>query len=158
MLHLTDIKKYERCPRAFWLSRRQKKEFVPFVNYNESMSELVKQLLMIREEDAFVGKANDSGELALQALHEKKVLIHARFVYEDLRINVPFLVQEDGRRILYFTYRSCFPKEHEAVRMAQYLAVLEKLGVSIDAVYAIHLNAAYVRGKELDVRQLLIVD
>ena len=53
MLHLTDIKKYERCPRAFWLSRRQKKEFVPFVNYNESMSELVKQLLMIREEDAF---------------------------------------------------------------------------------------------------------
>ncbi len=42
--------------------------------------------------------------------------------------------------------------------MAQYLAVLEKLGVSIDAVYAIHLNAAYVRGKELDVRQLLIVD
>ena len=46
MLHLTDIKKYERCPRAFWLSRRQKKEFVPFVNYNESMSELVKQLLM----------------------------------------------------------------------------------------------------------------
>lgn len=36
------------------------------------MSELVKQLLMIREEDAFVGQANDSGELALQALHEKK--------------------------------------------------------------------------------------
>ena len=71
MLHLTDIKKYERCPRAFWLSRRQKKEFVPFVNYNESMSELVKQLLMIREEDAFVGQANDSGELALQALRKK---------------------------------------------------------------------------------------
>ena len=72
MLHLTDIKKYERCPRAFWLSRRQKKEFVPFVNYNESMSELVKQLLMIREEDAFVGQANDSGELALQRCMRKK--------------------------------------------------------------------------------------
>ena len=158
MLHLTDIKKYERCPRAFWLSRRKKKEFVPFVNYNESMSELVKQLLMIREEEAFIGQANDSGELALQALREKKVLIHARFVYEDLRINVPFLMQEDGRRILYFTYRSCYPKEHEAVRIAQYLAVLEKLDVSIDEIYAIHLNAAYVRGKELDVRQLLIID
>ena len=86
------------------------------------------------------------------------MFIHARFVYEDLRINVPFLMQEDGRRILYFTYRSCYPKEHEAVRIAQYLAVLEKLDVSIDEIYAIHLNAAYVRGKELDVRQLLIID
>ena len=56
MLHLTDIKKYERCPRAFWLSRRKKKEFVPFVNYNESMSELVKQLLMIRDEDVLPGR------------------------------------------------------------------------------------------------------
>lgn len=158
MLHLTDIKKYERCPRAFWLSRRKKKEFVPFVNYNESMSELVKQLLMIREEDAFIGQANDCGELALKALAEKKVLVHARFVYEDLRINVPFLIQEEGRRIIYFTYRSCYPKEHEAARIAQYLAVLDKLGVDIDEVYAIHLNAEYVRGKELDVKQLFIIN
>ena len=55
MLHLTDIKKYERCPRAFWLSRRQKKEFVPFVNYNESMSELVKQLLQDTYDVAYPG-------------------------------------------------------------------------------------------------------
>lgn len=158
MLHLTDIKKYERCPRAFWLSRRKKKEFVPFVNYNESMSELVKQLLMIRDEDVFVGQANDSGDLALAALSTKRVLIHARFVYKDLRINIPFLIQENGKRILYFTYRSCYPKEQEAVKIAQNLAVLDKLGVSVDEVYAIHLRADYVRGSELDVHQLLQID
>ena len=158
MLHLTDIKKYERCPRAFWLSRRKKKEFVPFVNYNESMSELVKQLLMIRDEDVFVGQANDSGDLALAALSTKRVLIHARFVYKDLRINIPFLIQENGKRKLYFTYRSCYPKEQEAVKIAQNLAVLDKLGVSVDEVFAIHLRADYVRGSELDVHQLLQID
>lgn len=158
MLHITDIRKYERCPRAFWLSRRIKKDFVPFVNYNESMSELVKQRLMLREEDIFCGEPNDAGELALAALSEKKVLMHARFVYRDLRINIPFLIQEDGKNIVYFTYRNCFPKEQEAQRIALHLAVLEKLNIKIDEVYAIHLNANYIRQKELDVHQLLIIN
>lgn len=158
MLHISDIKKYERCPRSFWLSRKEKKTYVPFVNYNESMTDLCKELLMIQEEDAFQGNVGDEGALALEALQTHNVLINARFVYEDMRVKIPFLLQEDGKRIVYFTYHSCYPKESEAVGMADTLTILEYLGIHIDEVYAIHLNPAYVRKDTLDVRELLAVN
>lgn len=157
MLHIADIKKYERCPRSFWLSRREKKAFVPFVNYNESMKDLCKELLMIQDEDVFEGNVGDDGDLALAALTTHKVLINARFVYEDMRVKVPFLVQEDGKRIIYFTFRSCYPKEAEAKGMADTLQILRYIGIQVDEVYAIHLNHDYVRQKELDVRELLVI-
>ncbi|MEF9968420.1 MAG: DUF2779 domain-containing protein, partial [Longicatena sp.] len=118
MYHISDIKKYERCPRSFWLSRSNRKNFIPFVNYNENMSELCKELLMIAEDNAFVGKVNDDGALALAAYKEKKTLINARFAYEDVRIKVPFLLCEEDKTILYFTFTNCFPKESEAQGMA----------------------------------------
>ncbi|MGX8852965.1 DUF2779 domain-containing protein [Amedibacillus sp. YH-ame10] len=156
MYHLSDIKKMERCPRFFWLSRKERKDFVPFINYNENMSDLVREFLMIQ--DAFVGKVGDEGSLALDAFHEKKTLVNARFVYRDLRVKVPVLVQEAGVVTMYMTYRSCFPKEKEAQYIADTLSVLEKLDIHVDQVLAIHLNANYVREEDLDVKELLVVN
>lgn len=155
MLHLSDFKKMERCPRYFWLSRKERKEYIPFINYNENMSELVQELLKLK--DVFVGKTNDDGALALQALQEGKTLVNARFAYRDLRIKVDVLCQEDTDCRLYMCYKSCYPKEKEAQSIADTLCVLNKLGVHVDEVYAIYLNADYVRGELLDVKQLLLV-
>lgn len=157
MLHISDIKKYDRCPRSFWLSRKERKSFVPFVNYNENMKELCKELLMIGD-DAYEGNVGDEGELALAALKTYKVLIDARFSYEDMRVKIPFLIQDGERKIVYFTYKSCYPKESEAQFMADNLSVLELLGIQIDEVYAIHLNQAYVRENDLDIKQLLVIN
>lgn len=157
MLHISDIKKYDRCPKSFWLSRKEKKPFVPFVNYNENMKDLCKELLMIGE-DAYEGSVGDEGKLALAALQTHKILINARFTYEDMRVKIPFLIQEDDKKIVYFTYKSCYPKESEAQFMADTLSVLECIGIHIDEVYAIHLNASYVRENNIDIKQLLIVN
>lgn len=156
MLHLSDVKKLERCPRYFWLSRKERKDFIPFINYNESMSELIKERVMIT--DCFEGHVNDDGDLALQAYKEGKSLVNARFAYRDMRIKVPLLLQEEGRTLLYMSYKSCFPKEREASVIADTLAILEKVNVHVDAIYAIHLNAAYVRKEKLDVHELLIIN
>lgn len=156
MYHISDIKKMERCERLFWLSRREDQTFTPFVNYNESMSELVKEKLMLHD-DCFVGQPNDDPTLALTAYHQKKNLLNARFAYEDLRIKIPVLLQENGKTIVYMTYHTCYPKEHEAQYIADMFAVLKLLHMQVDEVYAIHLNAAYVRGKELDVHSLLTI-
>ena len=155
MYHVTDFKKYERCQRMFWLSRKERKQMIPFVNYNMSMIELCKELLMIQ--DPFEGAANDDGALALAALSTHAWLLNARFAHEDLRVKIPIMYQEDGKRIVYFTYSSCYPKEGEAQKMADTLSVLELLGIFIDEVYVIHLNPDYVRGEQLDVRALLII-
>lgn len=155
MLHISDIKKYERCPRLFQLSRTLKKEVTPFIHYQENMMELVKQRLRIQV--GFVGQANDEGQLALDALKKETVLLNARFCYEDMRVKIPVIMQEEGKRIAYFTYKTCFPKEGEAQYIADTICVLEMLDVVIDEIYIIHLNADYVRQGELDVDQLLII-
>lgn len=156
MYHVSDFKKYERCQRMFWLSRKERKSMIPFVNYNMNMMELCQELLMIK--DPFIGEANDEGERALAALEKYTWLLNARFVYEDLRVKIPILYQEAGKRIVYFTSTNCYPKEGEAKRMADTLSVLSLLGIDVDEVYLIHLNADYVRGKELDVRNLLVIN
>ena len=156
MYHISDIKKMDRCDRLFWLARRQKQEFTPFVNYNESMSALVKERLML-DEHIFEGKANDDASLTMGAFKEGKTLVNARFAYEDLRIKIPVLLQEDGKIILYMTYRNCFPKEFEAQYICDHLQVLALLDIFVDEVYAIHLNADYVRQEELDVFSLLTI-
>ena len=108
-------------------------------------------------QDPFEGAANDDGALAFAALSTHTWLLNARFAYEDLRVKIPIMYQEDGKRIVYFTYSSCYPKEGEAQKMADTLSVLELLGIFIDEVYVIHLNPDYVRGEQLDVRALLII-
>lgn len=156
MFHISDFKKYERCPRMFWLSRKQPKSFVPFISYNMSMIELCKELLMIS--DAFEGMPNDDSDLAQEALKTHKWLLNARFAYEDLRVKVPILLQEDGKRIAYFPFSTCYPKENEAVKIADTLAVLALLKITIDEVYCIHLHADYIRGESLEVRELLLIE
>lgn len=155
MLHLSDFKKMERCPKLFWLSRREKKGFISYINYNENMSQLVISLLMLK--DPFVGKVNDDGALAIDAFHKGKVLVNARFTYRDLRIKVDVLLQEDGVCKLYVCYKSCYPKERESQHIADTLSVLKKLDIEVDEVYAIYLNASYKRGDTLDVHSLLLI-
>lgn len=155
MIHIADIKKYERCENYYWYSQKDPKPSIPFLYYNENMIELCKELLMVR--DYFEGNANDDPALALAALKEKDCLINARFAYGGIRVKIPIMIQEGERWLVYFTYVSCFPKETEAQKLADTLCVLEACGVKIANVLCIHLNAEYVRKGALNVKKLLVV-
>lgn len=156
MLHVTDIKKYERCPRLFQLASTIQKERVPFIVFQENMVDLVKQRLRIQT--CFEGQPNDECQVALEAMKTNTALINARFAYLDMRIKIPVMLQEDGKRSVYFTYKSCYPRESDAQYMADTLSVLELLNIQVDAVYVIHLNADYVRKDTLDVDALLVIN
>lgn len=156
MYHISDFKKLERCPKQYWLSKRVEKEFVPYITYNEDIIALSIELLMIQ--NVFTGQPNDPKELAIEAFKNKKNLVNARFSYEDLRVKVPILLQEEERVQVYFPFVNCYPKESEAQMMADTLSVLEKCDIKVDEVYAIHLNADYIREETLDVRKLLVVN
>lgn len=156
MYHISDLKKLERCPKQYWLSKRVEKEFVPYVTYNEDIIALSIELLMMQ--NIFVGQPNDSKKLAIEAFKERKNLVNARFSYEDLRVKVPILLQEEGCVQVYFPFVSCYPKENEAQMMADTLSVLRECGINVDEVYAIHLNADYLREETLEVRKLLVIN
>lgn len=156
MIHLSDIKKFDRCEKLYQLSQEQPQQFFPFVFYNENMISLCLDLLQIT--DYFNGQVGDDGQLALHALQKQSALINARFSYGELRIKVPIMVKTSDKWNIYFTFRSCYPKEREAVSMADTIAVLKRLQIPVKEVFAIHLNANYVREETLDVKQLLIIN
>lgn len=155
MLHITDIRKFERCKRMFQLSHQTRKQTIAFINYNENMMDLVKRRLGI--ENAYEGIVNDEGARAMAALETHEVLINARFVYADMRVKIPVMIQRDGKRTVYFTYMTCFPKEGEAQTMADTLQVLELLHIHVDEINILHLNAQYVRHGALDVQNLFTI-
>lgn len=154
MLHLSDIRKWERCERCFWLSTRKPKAFTPFVNVNENIYELVKQYFDLT--DAFEGEANDDADKALNALETKNALLNARFSYRDLRIKVPLLLKKKDGFAMIMIYRLSFPKEKEAQAIADMLYVLQKCGVPIVKVSALHLNGSYTRMGSLNVKELFV--
>ncbi|MCI9312401.1 MAG: DUF2779 domain-containing protein [Erysipelotrichaceae bacterium] len=155
MMHLSDIRHYERCARLAWLCAHEPQPFVPFVYMQESMSELAKQYFHL--EDYFEGNVGDDPALAMAALKTKDVLLNARFTIHDLRIKISMMKRSEEGWDIYFFYSSCYPKESEAQKLADTLQVLKALNVLVKKVWIVHLNAAYVRSDELDVQQLLLV-
>lgn len=155
MMHISDIKHYERCERLFWLCEYEPQPFQPFVYFHESMSELIKIYFSL--EQYFEGHVGDDPMLALHALQSETVLLNARFAKDDLRVKIPLMIKEAEQWIIYFAYSSCYPKESEAQKLADTLCVLDALDISYSEVKIIHLNANYVRKEQLDVQELLVV-
>ncbi len=156
MKRISDIKKWERCEKMLWLSKKEPQPFVPFVFYNEDIYALIQKKLHI--ESWFEGKPNDTNEAFFANENNFQFFSKVRFQFSDLRIRIPLMEKyKDGYRI-YFVYASCFPKESEAQSLADQLWVLEQLNINVKKVNIIHLNSEYVREQELDAQQLLIVN
>lgn len=154
-MHISDFKYYERCKRLLWLKHHQPKPYVPFVYYNESMSELLKQYFHL--EAFFEGKAGDDASLALAAVEQYDALLNARFSYANIRIKIPLMRKTNAGWCVYFTYAACFPREQEAIKLADTITVLEACGIVVSDVQIIHLNCDYIRKDVLDVNELFIV-
>ena len=116
MKRINDIKKWERCEKMLWLSKKEPQPFVPFVFYNEDMYSLCKQKLHVLSH--FEGSVGDTNDAFFQNEKNESFFFKVRFTYENLRIRIPIMEKyKDGYR-LYFTYASCFPKESEAQSIA----------------------------------------
>lgn len=156
MFHLTDIKKFNRCNKYFSLARKEPIPFFPYAYCNYNTIELCIQYLELT--DYYQGCPNDEGERVIQALTDHQAFVSARFVYEDLRVTIPFLIKEKKGYTVIFVFNQCYPKENEAIAMADACWVLEQNHIKINQVKLFHLNANYIREAELDVKQCLILD
>lgn len=158
MLHISDITKMERCLRAFQLSRIQKPESTHFINLDVDLNKCIMEYFMVKEEEVFVGVRNDDPNRVVEAFSDYKYFMNARFAYDDCRIKIPFMMKdEDHQLIVYFTSLQLYPKEGQAQYIADTLEVLRLCGYEVKEVYLFHLNAEYVRDKELDVRKAFMI-
>ncbi len=156
MLHITDIQKYLQCPYLYLYSLNgEKKDYVSYLRSGESFLSLVEKKLHIT--DAFYGQIGDKTEKSLAAMEKYEWLLRARFEYLGLRVNVLALHKNGEYWDAYFGRAELYPRDEEAVYMADHLWVLRKLGIAIGNIYSIHYNHDYVREDELDYDQLLKV-
>ena len=156
MFHISDCKKYNRCHRLFVLDQiREKEPYNSFIRIDEKIADLAVQKLGIT--DYFLGVRNDDAGIAMDALEKYEWLSRARFEYGGLRIKVPFLHRVKGGWDLYFLFNGLYPKNDDMQFYCDTVWVLEHLGIHIQEYYIIHLNADYVRGKELDPKELFVI-
>lgn len=156
MFHISDFKKYSRCPRIYFNDMKEDdKEYHPFVRSDEKTTELAIKKLHIK--DYFLGAVGDPMQKSLDAMQKYEWLVKARFEYHDLRIKVPFLQHTKHGWNLYFLFIGIYPHANDMAFYDNTVWVLEQNEIEIDNIYIIHLNAEYVRGEELDPEQLYVI-
>lgn len=154
MIHLSDIRKYEKCEVLLWQSKHDPQPYFPFLHPSLSMSELCK--IYFDLQTCFEGHAGDDPALAMQALQDAPALVNARFAAQGVRVKIPLMIRGQSGFLVYFAYRSCFPRESEAQMIADHLSVLQALDIPVEDVRVICLDPAYVRGRELDIKAMLV--
>lgn len=156
MFHISDCKKYTRCPRLYFNDLAdENKEYHPFVRLDEKITSLAIEKLGIS--DYFLGKVGDPKEAAIQAMEKNEWLVKARFEYSSLRVKVPFLHKTNGGWDLYFLFNGIYPHANDMAFYNDTVWVLKQNGIIIDQIYIIHLNASYVRQKDLDPHELFVI-
>lgn len=155
MIHLSDIRKYERCQTLLWRARHEPIPFFPFVHPSVSMSELAVRYFDLHH--YYEGKAGDPAECGLKAIQQYDDLVNVRFEAQGIRVRITLMRRGENGFHVYFGYRSCYPHESEAQQIADALSILKALQIPVDGVYIICLNAKYKRKDMLDVRSLLLI-
>ncbi len=157
MFHISDCRKYRRCPRLFVMAMNteEKEEYRQFVRLDETVTDLAMERIGVR--DPFVGQRNDRPELALEAMKTHDWLVKARFEYEGLRIKVPFLHRTENGWDLYFLFVGLYPQGADMFPYCALVWVLAGLGIEIGEIRMIHLDAEYVREGELDLQKLFCI-
>lgn len=154
MFHISDIKKFKKCPRLYYLSIDSVSEFQPYLRNDEELTALIIKYLGI--DNYYLGVRGDDNQRVLSEIDNFEWFVKARFEYNDLRVKIPFLHKTENGFDLYFTLYALYPHDDDADYYRYNIWVLEKLGIRINNISIIHLNANYVLGDSLDVNELFI--
>ena len=156
MFHLSDIRKFERCEKLLYLKVHKPLPFSLFMACHENIVELGIRYFGL--DVFFLGETGDSMDRVLSAWNDFDVFVNARFSYDELRVTIPFLFKKtDGTVKVVFASKQRYPKESEAQQYADSVWVLRQAGLRVDEAMILHLNEHYVRSKELDVFELLLL-
>ncbi len=156
MFHISDCKKYNRCPILYWKDTvNDNHDYIQFVRLDEQITTLAVQKLKIH--DYFLGEKRDPAERALNALGSFEWLVKARFEYKTLRVKVPFLHRVNDGYDVYFLFVGLFPLTTDMQFYCDTIWVLENNHIKIKNIYIIHLNANYERKEQLDLDELFVI-
>ena len=154
-MHVSDIKRFLRCPRLYQLSLETKTKFHLYFNISTDIDESIAKKLNI--EKYYVGITNQESSDTLLVANNYNWIFKARFSYNGLRIRVPLLYVDGNNCDVYSIVLSTQALENEGNNMAYTKYVLEGNGLKINNYYILFLNKDYVYKDKLDDDKLWIL-
>lgn len=156
MFHISDIKKFLRCEKYYFLNKDINNSFFPYLRSNQSINELLIDYFNIKDK-CFIGVKNDKTDRFFSEKDNYEWFSYPRFSDGELRINIPFMHKIDDSYDLYFIYHGTLIKELDLITYRISCQILIKLGLSINNIFLIHLNENYVNDGVLNTKNLFIV-
>lgn len=154
MFHISDIKKYNKCPRYYFLSRTSSQNYFNFFRNETNIVDIYKSIFNI--DSCFIGKIGDDPNLVLKEIDNYDYFINARFAYKDLRVKVSLLKKEDSGFSLFF-FKPILSKELDVNSIYITFDVLRKNNINITNIYLIYVNKDYILKDEIDYKKALII-
>lgn len=154
MLHISDLKKYMKCPRFYHLDSGND-SFVPFLRMDESMSDLLKDFFNIVE--CFEGQVGDDNDRFLEAVAQSEWFIGARVNNGVIRSRIPLIHKtEEGLDVFFSVFNTSF-REPDFLNYRISLDLLENLGFTVNRIFVVYVNGSYVYHDHLETDKLLLL-
>lgn len=154
-MHITDIKKFLRCPRLYQYIQNGKNDYFSYFNINIDVTSSVAEKLKIS--NYALGEVGQGNEDTFKLAEENNWIFRARFVYNELRIKVPLInIKEENHCDLYFTVLNTYAQDDLTGHYIT-VEVLRRNGLKVDNIYLLYLNNKYIREDVLDSDSLWIL-
>lgn len=156
MYHISDVKKYLRCPKLFWLSENEETlPFNSFVRLDEEVTTLACEKLGV--ENYFLGTRGDEPQKTLDAMNKMEWIVKGRFEYKQLRVKIPFLHRNGDVWDVYFLFCGNRPKDDDMNFYCASTWVLKMNKIPLGEFRILHFDENYVRGDSLSAHDLFKV-
>ena len=156
MYHISDLKKFTKCPKLYLFDRESENVFKPYLRSDESFTDLLKEKLKI--ENCFTGQVGDSNDAFVENKDKFEWFLKTRFEINELRIKIPAMHKLNDCFDLYFAYYGTTLKELDLFSYRISLEVIEKLGLKINKIYLAYINPDYVFHDRIDPDELFIIE
>ncbi len=154
-MHVSDIKRFLRCPRLYQLSLETKTKFHLYFNISTDINVSIANKMNI--EKYYVGIPNEESSDTFLVAKNYNWIFKARFSYKGLRIRVPLLFVDGNQCDVYLILLSTQALESQASNLAYIRYVLEGNGLNINNYYIFYLNKDYVYKGSLNDNDLWIL-
>jgi len=166
LLSKSQYTKYLKCPKLFWLYRKDKSKLEQPGAQQQQIFDTGKQVgeiacnlfhggsevpFDIRDMPGMVEKTNGLVKSGVETIYE------ASFIFDEIFVAVDILHHENGSWHIYEVKSSTSVKETYLDDAAIQAYVLEKSGMETGSVNIVHINNTYVRNGDLDIHSLFSI-
>lgn len=156
MYHISDLKKYTKCKKLYFLDLDKESLFLPYLRSDESYIDLLIKKLNIS--NYFLGKVGDDAFKFFANKDMYEWFVNTRFEDGKLRVKVPVLHKiNDDLYDVYFTVYGTQIRDLDTFTYRITLEVLKKNGIKIDNVYLSLVNKDYVFHNEINPQELFVI-